>query len=100
MKALSVIEQFALKTEVTALRKQVEELNELLDVKNAALKRIAEYDGAPDIDAISEYQFGLHCGVEDRDCQDRYQGADYGHAVGVEKALEWAGNEAKRALEH
>lgn len=65
----------------------------------AALKRIANCEDAPDIDATGEWQFGLHCGVEDRDCQDRYDGADFGHAVGVGKGLEWASNEAKAALE-
>jgi len=74
-------------------------LNVRLATAIAALKRIAECEDAPDIDATGDYQFGLHCGVEDRNCQDRYQGADYGHTVGVEKALEWASNEAKYALE-
>jgi len=63
-----------------------------------ALTRIANCTDAPDIDATGEWQIGLHCGVEDRDCRDRYDGADFGHAVGVEKALEWASNEAKHAL--
>ena len=75
-----------------------EELRRELRSKLVALHRIAECVDAPDIDATGEWQTGLHCGVEDRDCQDRYQGADYGHAVGVEKALEWASNEAKHAL--
>jgi hypothetical protein len=70
-----------------------------LAIALAALKRIAEGEDAPDIDATGEWRFGLHCGVEDRDCQDRYDGADYGHTVGVEKGLEWASNEAKHALE-
>ena len=63
-----------------------------------ALTRIANCTDAPDIDATGDWQKGLHCGVEDRDCRDRYDGADYGHTVGVEKALEWASNEAKHAL--
>jgi hypothetical protein len=63
-----------------------------------ALTRIANCIDAPDIDATGDWQKGLHCGVEDRDCRDRYDGADYGHTVGVEKALEWASNEAKHAL--
>jgi len=62
------------------------------------LERIAKCEDAPEIDATGEWQFGLHCGVEDRDCRDRYDGADYGHAVGVEKALEWASNDAKHIL--
>ena len=64
-----------------------------------ALKRIAELEDAPEIDATGEWRFGLHCGVEDRNCSDRYDGADYGHAVGVEKGLEWASNFAKSALD-
>ena len=63
-----------------------------------ALTRIANCIDAPDIDATGDWQKGLHCGVEDRDCRDCYDGADYGHTVGVEKALEWASNEAKHAL--
>lgn len=65
----------------------------------AALYRISKCEDAPEIDATGEWQFGLYCGVEDRACRDRYDGADYGHAVGVEKGLEWAMNEAKAALE-
>jgi hypothetical protein len=71
----------------------------LLAIATAALERISKCEDAPDIDVTGEWQTGLHCGVEDRDCQDRYQGADYGHTVGVEKALEWASDEAKHALE-
>ena len=72
---------------------------ERLKIALAALERIATCEDAPDIDATGEWQFWLHCGVEDRWCQDRYEGADYGHTVGVEKALEWASNEAKNAIE-
>jgi len=64
-----------------------------------ALTRISKATDAPEIDATGDWQRGLHCGVEDRDCRDRYEGADYGHAVGVEKGLEWARNEAQHALE-
>ena len=63
-----------------------------------ALRRIANLEDAPDIDASGEWRLGMHCGVEDRGCSDRYEGADYGHTVGCEKALEWAQNEAKAAL--
>jgi hypothetical protein len=73
--------------------------NALFAIAVAALKRIAACKDAPAIDAEGEWQIGLHCGVEDRNCRDRYDGADYGHTVGVEKALEWASNEAKAALE-
>ena len=71
---------------------------DLLGSMIEALTRIANCTDAPDIDATGDWQKGLHCGVEDRDCRDRYDGADYGHTVGVEKALEWASNEAKHAL--
>ena len=71
----------------------------MLGIALVALRRIAECTDAPDIDADGDWQRGLYCGVEDRDCRNRYDGADYGHAVGVEKGLEWARNEAKHALE-
>lgn len=63
-----------------------------------ALKGIAEGKDAPDIDIGGESQFGLHCGVEDRGCCDRYDGADYGYSQGVERALEWSSSEASAAL--
>ena len=74
-------------------------IEEKLEIALAALRRIAEFEDAPEIDAIGEWQFGLHCGVEDRQCRDRYEGADYGHTVGAERVMEWAGNEAKHAIE-
>ena len=63
-----------------------------------ALNRIAGLADAPEIDAEGQIQLGLHCGVEDRACADRYQGANYGYACGVDRALEWARNEAQAAL--
>ena len=63
-----------------------------------ALNRIAGLADAPEIDAEGQIQLGLHCGVEDRACADRYQGANYGYACGVNRALEWARNEAQAAL--
>ena len=73
--------------------------DEKLKIALDALKRIAEFEDAPEIDAVGEWQFGLHCGVEDKQCLDRYDGADFGHTVGAERVLEWAGNEAKYALD-
>jgi len=64
-----------------------------------ALTCISKGEDAPHIYVTGDSKIGLHCGVEDRDCRDRYDGADYGYAVGVEKGLEWARNEAKHALE-
>ena len=73
-----------------------------LEIENRKLRegldRIARLVDAPAIDAEGQIQFGLHCGVEDRACADRYEGADYGYARGVEHALEWARNEAEATL--
>jgi hypothetical protein len=77
------------------------ELARELERENArlrdALQRIANRTDSPAIDAEGQIQFGLHCGVEDRACADRYEGADYGYASGVNRALEWAQNEAEAA---
>jgi len=56
-------------------------------------KRLLESESFPDEDISGEYQVGLHCGVEDRGCCDRYDGADYGYAQGVEACAEWLKNE-------
>jgi len=64
-----------------------------------ALKEIAECEKAPPIDPCGDEEFGLHCGVEDRPCQDRYDGANYGYSRGMERGVEWASNCAKYALE-
>jgi len=72
--------------------------DELVKLRKA-LERIAACEDAPDPVATGEWQTGLHCGVEDRCCGSAYEGADYGHTVGIEKALEWASNEATHALE-
>jgi len=64
-----------------------------------ALTRISLGTDAPDADVSGDRQHGLHCGVEDVNCRDRYEGADYGYASGVDRALEWARNEADSALE-
>lgn len=48
--------------------------------------------------AVDDMQVGLYCGVEDRSCQDRYEGADFGWSQGVERDLEWSRNEANHAL--
>lgn len=63
-----------------------------------ALSRIHACTDSPDIDVGGEMQIGLHCGVEDRGCRDRYDGADVGWSQGVERTLEWAQNEAAFAL--
>ena len=73
-----------------------------LEIENRKLRegldRIARLVDAPAIDAEGQIQFGLHCGVEDWACSDRYDGADYGYASGVDRALEWARNEAEATL--
>lgn len=78
--------------------KQLEAMREAIKEAHKALLRLQTCEGSPDIDVSGEARFGLHCGVEDRDCQDRYDGADFGYSQGVEKTLEWAVNEAKAAL--
>jgi|GEM_PF-4618465 len=68
------------------------------DRLRVALQLIASGEDAPDLEVEGDARSGLHCGVEDRDCRDRYEGADFGYTVGVEKTLEWARNEANAAL--
>ena len=85
-------------TEVIAADKEIATRDAELARLREALQRISDGTDAPDIDISGEWQTGLHCGVEDRDCQDRYEGADYGYSQGVERTLEWAGNEADYAL--
>lgn len=80
-----------LETELAAITALADRLAE-------ALKRIFECQDAPGIDIGGESQLGLHCGVEDRGCYDRYEGADYGYSQGVERALEWSSNEAFAAI--
>ncbi len=70
----------------------------LLRKLTEALERIAKLEDSPDIDPVGDVEFGLHCGVEDRCCENRYDGANVGYANGCEAALEWASNEAKHAL--
>ena len=84
-------ERIVMVSEIDALKARIARLED-------GLNRIAIREDAPDIDAGGEIQFGLHCGVEDRGCTDRYDGADYGYSCGAERALEWASNEAKHAL--
>ena len=74
-------------------------LKRRLDAALAALERLKALTDSPDIDASGDWQVGLHCGVEDRGLSGLYQGADFGHAVGVEKTLEWARNEATAGWE-
>lgn len=71
---------------------------EAADKLRAAMQDIANLEGAPSIDVSGDLRFGLHCGVEDRDCTDRYESADFGWSQGVERTLEWATLEAAHAL--
>lgn len=78
--------------------KTVSELHTALMSAQAALRRIAELEGAPDEDPSAGIENGLHCGVEDLDCQDRYQGATFGYTQGAGRVREWAAQEASFAL--
>lgn len=69
-----------------------------LEIAISALKNIAVCDGAPAIDVRGQKELALHCFVEDMGCVNRYEGANCGHTVGVEAALEWASFEAASAL--
>ena len=82
----------------TEVIKHYSDLFDLLKIATLALERISNCEGAPDIDPIGDWQFGLHCGLEDRGLHNRYDCANYGHSVGAERCLEWAADEAKFAL--
>lgn len=77
--------------EIAALKSQVERLTGILN-------EINNLDGAPDDDVGGDMQSGLHCGVEDRGCSDRYQGADYGWNQGVFRMKEWVLGITEQAL--
>jgi hypothetical protein len=95
---LTITARDAFAAETCELEAQLAEKDAMLGKCVEALTRIAGCVNAPDIDATGDWQKGLYCGVEDRNCRDRYDGADFGHVVGVEKALEWSSNEAKYVL--
>jgi hypothetical protein len=86
------------RNQIDQLRARVEEWKTYAEILEQSLVRIANAESAPDIDIGGEMQFGLHCGVEDRGCSDRYDGADYGYSRGVTRALEWAVNEAAHTI--
>jgi hypothetical protein len=65
----------------------------------AALVGIADCKDSPSLTPEGDMELGLHCGVEDRGCSDRYEGANVGFEQGMERGLELASNEAKGALE-
>jgi hypothetical protein len=82
----------------TVIAREVPKLVERVKRLEAGLTEIANCQDAPSIDIGGEAQLGLHCGVEDRGCADRYEGADHGYSRGVERTLEWAVNTANHAL--
>ena len=73
--------------------------NPIITHLTTALKNIAEAKDAPELYPSGQIEFGLHCGVEDQNCCDRYEGANYGYEKGMTLGLEWAVNEANHALE-
>ena len=58
-----------------------------------ALVRISKLHNAPDPHLMGDAETGIHCGVEDTGCNDRYEGANYGYSCGVENMEEWVRNE-------
>ncbi len=87
-----------LERELTAANAERDKANATIERLSGALKRIANAEDAPEIDPCGEIQFGLYCGVEDRGCSDRYEGADFGFAEGSSRMIDWAINEAKAAI--
>lgn len=79
------------------LRSENESLERRCKRLEAALRALSKLEGSPDIDPLGDIQFGLHCGLEDRDC-DRYRASDFGYAQGVDRALEWVMNTATAVL--
>lgn len=65
----------------------------------ALLAEIIEAADGPPIDYETSEGCGLYCGVEDHGCEDRYQGAEYGYAVGAESVLTWATSIAKKGVD-
>lgn len=65
----------------------------------SALQSISACEYAPPIDLCSDAEAGLYCGVEDIGCANRYDGASYGYARGVERGIEWASEAAGHAIE-
>lgn len=88
----------AYQQELSTAKAALDEARKDKERLESGLTRIAQCIDAPDVDVGGEWQAGLHCGVEDRLCRDRYDGADYGHTVGAERTREWAVNEACHAL--
>jgi len=58
-----------------------------IDELTACIEEMCEHPG-------SEYEFGLRCGVEDRDIMCRYEAAEYGYA----EAFEYIGSIAANVL--
>ncbi len=56
---------------------RIRELEEALDVAAKAIADVGGTDDWPEL--TSSRQHGLFCGVEDRNLQDRYDGARYGY---------------------
>lgn len=95
------LEEYAALCSDTECRDYVDQMDKLKEQRDellGALERIRDLRDAPAIDATGDFLLGLHCGVEDRDLHDRYECAEYGHTVGVERSLEWASNEARAAI--
>lgn len=77
---------------------EAEQLRVCLRKSLLSLHRIVEGADSPSISPTGGEEFGLYCGVEDRMCSDRYEGANVGYETGAERMLEWAVNEAKEGL--
>jgi hypothetical protein len=71
--------------------------------ENERMRKVLEDMAAlscPDIPSldVGDMRKGLHCGVEDRNLRDRYDGADYGFEDACERWTEWVTNTVRAAL--
>lgn len=74
--------------QITELQQSVARLETELELARRMLDEAAT-------DPAGQYYFGLRCGVEDRDIQDRYEAAEYGWQQAFEYVGSFAGNEAR-----
>ena len=90
--------QERLQAEAIELRRRLFEAEVGAAVMRAALTAIESFASAPPIDYEIFTGCGLFCGVEDRCCADRYDGAVFGYAIGAESTREWAAGIAHEAI--
>lgn len=53
------------------------------------IQKLRDCEDGPSEDLSGDAQNGVHCGVEDVGCVNRYDGANYGYSKGVAAVYEW-----------